>query len=280
MFDKIHSYIWLTWFIHTHWLCVTSSSYLWWNVFLICLPHIFDMMHPGEKVCGSETALSKHMSNCPFCTHICVSLEWIMPNVWMSMSESYQTCVWMNHVKHMRRTCHTQSMSMNESCQSYVWMNLVKDMTESCHTQTRLCDMSYTNAFVWHVSYVTQSYTWHTCVYVYMWHVMTYDTCHMTADCVTYDTCVTCHDMSHMSYDLCDMSHSHTHGIHDTDSLCHVSVSYVIHMSYICHSHMTQSHTLCVLSYANAYRPGEVGGWGRDPKKCTGRDWGMGSSTI
>ena len=27
-----------------------------------------------------------------------------------------------------------------------------------------------------------------------------------------------------------------------------------------------------------AYR--EVGGWGRDPKKCTGRDWGMGSSTI
>jgi len=25
---------------------------------------------------------------------------------------------------------------------------------------------------------------------------------------------------------------------------------------------------------------GEVGGWGRDPKICTGRDWGMGSSTI
>jgi len=24
----------------------------------------------------------------------------------------------------------------------------------------------------------------------------------------------------------------------------------------------------------------EVGGWGRDPKKCTGRDWGMGASTI
>ena len=27
-------------------------------------------------------------------------------------------------------------------------------------------------------------------------------------------------------------------------------------------------------------RDKEVGGWGRDPKKCTGRDWGMGSSTI
>jgi len=26
--------------------------------------------------------------------------------------------------------------------------------------------------------------------------------------------------------------------------------------------------------------PQEVGGWGRDPKKSTGRDWGMGSSNI
>jgi len=25
---------------------------------------------------------------------------------------------------------------------------------------------------------------------------------------------------------------------------------------------------------------GEVGGWGQDPKNGTGRDWGMGSSTI
>jgi len=24
----------------------------------------------------------------------------------------------------------------------------------------------------------------------------------------------------------------------------------------------------------------EVGGWGQNPKKCTGRGWGMGSSTI
>ena len=42
-----------------------------------------------------------------------------------------------------------------------------------------------------------------------------------------------------------------------------------------------------VYIYACIYRPigdsnahREVGGWGRDPKKCTGRDWGMGSSTI
>ena len=33
-------------------------------------------------------------------------------------------------------------------------------------------------------------------------------------------------------------------------------------------------------SFHNKGTRGEVGGWGRDPKKCTGRDWGMGSSTI
>ena len=37
----------------------------------------------------------------------------------------------------------------------------------------------------------------------------------------------------------------------------------------------------CGFSVCALYiRSREVGGWGRDPKKCTGRDWGMGSSTI
>ena len=45
------------------------------------------------------------------------------------------------------------------------------------------------------------------------------------------------------------------------------------------------SYPLLKLSCTHVYSLGtllepEVGGWGRDPKKCTGRDWGMGSSTI
>jgi len=45
----------------------------------------------------------------------------------------------------------------------------------------------------------------------------------------------------------------------------------------------------CVCAYAkfasdkifsDKYYSGEVGGWGRDPKKCTGRVWGRGSSAI
>ena len=39
-------------------------------------------------------------------------------------------------------------------------------------------------------------------------------------------------------------------------------------------------HFRCFVAIMPWRFQGEVGGWGRDPKKCTGRDWGMGSSTI
>ena len=45
--------------------------------------------------------------------------------------------------------------------------------------------------------------------------------------------------------------------------------------------HLSPKHkcrTLCLQQLSVSHR--EVGGWGRDPKKCTGRDWVMGSSTI
>jgi len=41
----------------------------------------------------------------------------------------------------------------------------------------------------------------------------------------------------------------------------------------------TRCQVLDIFSSTREYKR-EVGGWGRDPKKCTGRDWGMGSSTI
>jgi len=44
----------------------------------------------------------------------------------------------------------------------------------------------------------------------------------------------------------------------------------------VCTSPKEMTFACNVVDYAHR----EVGGWGRDPKKCTGRDWGMGSSTI
>ena len=55
-------------------------------------------------------------------------------------------------------------------------------------------------------------------------------------------------------------THTHTHTlVHTHPHSCTPTHSYIL----------THSYTI-----------GEVGGWGRDPKKCTGRDWGMGSSAI
>ena len=55
----------------------------------------------------------------------------------------------------------------------------------------------------------------------------------------------------------------------------HVSTHMFIHI------HVCSCIYLCTeLSHASSHMTREVGGWGRDPKKYTGRDWGMGSSTI
>ena len=39
-------------------------------------------------------------------------------------------------------------------------------------------------------------------------------------------------------------------------------------------------HTVDAITHSVDVVLREVGGWGRDPKKCTGSIWGMGSSTI
>ena len=55
---------------------------------------------------------------------------------------------------------------------------------------------------------------------------------------------------------------------------------------YVCVCTLARACLKCVFHFSEIRRrcrgveSREVGGWGRDPKKCTGRDWGMGSSTI
>jgi len=50
--------------------------------------------------------------------------------------------------------------------------------------------------------------------------------------------------------------------------------------------HLKESRPLWIILYTMIVffwlrsSEGEVGGWGRDPKKCTGRGWRMGSSTV
>jgi len=115
--------------------------------------------------------------------------------------------------------------------------------------------------------------------------------------------------VTHMCY-MCDMTHlyvqlmmcanssvshcAHTYVWHDS-SICaeqlihtwdmtrhdtHMYISYSTYViSHICISHSSLQWLSSHL-YVSHDSWWEVGDWGRDPKKCTGRDWGMGSSTI
>jgi len=101
----------------------------------------------------------------------------------------------------------------------------------------------------------TWTYLWGT----HMTHIWRYQwVTHMTHTCEH-----TCEGLSWMSRVACIID-SHASVCHVTHRTRRVYVS--------CQTHE------CVMSHT--YMRREVGGWGRDPKKCTGRDWGMGSSTI
>ena len=53
--------------------------------------------------------------------------------------------------------------------------------------------------------------------------------------------------------------------------------TYIFIYTYI---HINKYTYIHIIRERKMVSRGEVGGWGQDPKKCTGRDWGMGSSTI
>ena len=61
-------------------------------------------------------------------------------------------------------------------------------------------------------------------------------------------------------------------------SKMHIPLCDKIHITNTLRSLLERRSMLALLQTRHFFR--EVGGWGRDPKKCTGRDWGMGSSTI
>jgi len=98
----------------------------------------------------------------------------------------------------------------------------------------------------------------HRCAYSSMPHIYESHT-HMCPSVNTHTHVSRCKDMPRVGTSLTHMC------VRDRVRMCIRQCAYgyvAVNMRDMTHSH------------------GEVGGWGRDPKKCTGRDWGMGSSTI
>ena len=200
---------------------------------------------------------------------------------------------------------------------SYVWHGSLHmcDMTHS-HAQhvfritytLHMCDMSHSwhdSVNMWHDSVNMWHDSLHT---LHSWH----DSHHMWHDShhicdMTHFICVTCL-IRDMTNSICDMTHficvtwlihDMTHSLRDMTHLIYTTwlTSYLWHDSCTretWHLHNIQipndrTHFLARNWGANNQTPAtvstwvhhrEVGGWGRDPKKCTGSIWGMGSSTI
>ena len=82
-----------------------------------------------------------------------------------------------------------------------------------------------------------------------------------------------------------DLEHSRAQKTYNT-AVCRVAHRMSVFLSHNTAQHQIYPDTLNMNQNEYDYSccaprwQREVGGWGRDPKKCTGRDWGMGSSTI
>jgi len=126
----------------------------------------------------------------------CLTYDWVMSHIWMSVSpirmshvthEWVMSHIWLSHVTHKIESCHTYEWVM-----SHIRLNHVTHMTESCHTydEVRLshiaqiskmpaipalwldsficvtwpihmCDM--TNSYVWHDSFICVTWLIHMC---------------------------------------------------------------------------------------------------------------------
>ena len=138
-------------------------------------------------------------------------------------------------------------------------------------------------------------------IYIYICIVYIYKIyiCACHAYCVLCDTkYMNCWDMlvTHVTHlelcVLCDTNYmnirrSYTYVYATRHKIIHICICYTLHKDqniiYMCLWYrVAKTHRMPYL-YGLFYAKepnGEVGGWGRDTKKCTGRDWGMGSSTI
>ena len=77
-------------------------------------------------------------------------------------------------------------------------------------------------------------------------------------------------------------SSTHSSSTHSSSTHSHKATQTDKWVTYETVPRHSQCHTSMRMSTqpVSTQSQWEVGGWGRDPKKCTGRHWGMGSSTI
>jgi len=132
----------------------------------MCVSHIcVTYTTPNVGKCSYHELMNEscRMSHVTHMKESCHPNEWVMSRMWRShvsrMNDLYQICtceshiyvtytakmsasvtvtnIWMSHVTHMDKSCHTYGWVM-----SHMWMSHVKHVKESCHTYERSLSIS------------------------------------------------------------------------------------------------------------------------------------------
>ena len=218
----------------------------------------------------------------------CVTSHMWLPPRWMShgthhgtlqydtahiMAHCNMTHYWMSYENVSPCTCDCVTSALNESQHTYVCLSLHYRLSY-VNVSHCACDCvtSVLNEY-WH------TYGWVT-AHTYGWvtaHTFKWFTAYVNKPCLP---CLrTRRRQIFLLYRLSNVNVSH----YTCDCITSVlNESQRTYMNESRHTHINESqHSYMNESWSRKAKAiGEVGGWGRDPKKCTGRDWGMGSSTI
>jgi len=193
-------------------------------------------------------------------THIRVT--WLIYMTWRShMGHNSSSCD-MN--RHESYTCDMNLSPMTwliQVCDAYVVYNPVGhdpftyDMTHSFMTWfIHIYDVFVTHIHVSHTWHVTDTHIWdyaHTCIYTYMWRILTYDTHDISLTHMTYHW----HTWHITDTRIWDDAHTciYTYMWHMTH-IAHYPHSRITHMTYQWHSHMRRrSHMYLHLYVTHIY---------------------------
>ena len=294
-YEQVISRIWRSAVIHTNESCHTWKwvmSHTW--MIKSWMSH-WRMSHATRM----QGALSTYewgmppiwMSHVPCMKESRHEYVWVMSHIWISyarhMYEWFTSHVWRAHLPHTNECCmHMDShvTHINESCHtyetimSYMWtLRVVPCM--------QICDHMHESCSVLH--YVAVCCSVLQCVAMRCSEWLISHTAYRVLHTWCVAECCRCAPVCCSEQVISNKNSNRTNHVDHADCL------FVDQIMAICVNSL--QHTATHVQHNNSYRTNyadclfavqirtshrEVGGWGRDPKKCTGRGWGMGSSTI
>jgi len=250
----------------------SCHTHVWFSRVIVC--HVCVCVYVCVCVCMCIQKVSRMNTSwhtCELCFVACHTYEWVMSHMRM------------RDITRMNESCHTFTREIAHLC-----------MSHGTHVIDSLCSMSH--VWISHVTHVNEGHHTYEWVMSHMWLTLFF------SDMPPLSLYIHIYIFIHLSLSLSlsfSLSFSLSLFARERDSrdvrvrewvrdtpmyrreIVYTNESFPIHELWFTNTNIIwvpcireRSYVLCI------EREWEVGGWGRDPKKFTWRDWGMGSSTI